>query len=259
MTTSRRSSGLFGAATTGALLVWDLKRPERFLYIFLKSNWTSWLVLGAYVLTVFSGGAVLWLLAALLDVGWAMTALAWLGLPASAMMAGYTAFLFGQAEGRDLWQSRLLFWHLLVQAVMVGSGALALAGLFVDLSDAAWTLLAASFVIGAVLHLVMLALEYGGKHAQPAGRRGCPHRHLGTLRAHLLARRGRARGAGGRPRRTHLGRGPRRVARRWRDCWSSRRSWPTRASSSVPARTSPCRDRPRAPTSQFTLPRRDLS
>ncbi|MGE5718518.1 MAG: 4Fe-4S dicluster domain-containing protein, partial [Nocardioidaceae bacterium] len=29
--------GLFGAATTGALLVWDLKRPERFLYIFLKS------------------------------------------------------------------------------------------------------------------------------------------------------------------------------------------------------------------------------
>lgn len=157
--------GLFGAATTGALLVWDLKRPERFLYIFLKSNWTSWLVLGAYVLTIFSGGAVLWLLAALLDIGWAMTALAWLALPASAMMAGYTAFLFGQAEGRDLWQSRLLFWHLLVQAVMVGSGALVLAGLFVELSDEAWDLLAGSFVVGAVLHLVMLALEYGGKHA----------------------------------------------------------------------------------------------
>ena len=94
-----------------------------------------------------------------------MTVLAWLALPASAMMAGYTAFLFGQAEGRDLWQSRLLFWHLLVQAVMVGSGALALAGLFGDLSDSAWTLLAASFVVGAVLHLVMLALEYGTRHA----------------------------------------------------------------------------------------------
>ena len=72
---------------------------------------------------------MLWLLAAALDVGWAMTVLAWLALPASAMMAGYTAFLFGQAEGRDLWQSPLLFWHLLVQAVMVGSGALAVAGL----------------------------------------------------------------------------------------------------------------------------------
>ena len=96
--------GLFGAATTGALLVWDLKRPERFLYIFLKSNWTSWLVIGAYVLTVFSGGAVLWMLAVALDLGWAMTTLAWVGIPVSALMAAYTAFLFGQAEGRDLWQ-----------------------------------------------------------------------------------------------------------------------------------------------------------
>ena len=41
------------------------------------------------------------------------------------MLAGYTAFLFGQAEGRDLWQSPLLFWHLLPQAVLVGAGALA--------------------------------------------------------------------------------------------------------------------------------------
>ncbi|MDO9496769.1 MAG: NrfD/PsrC family molybdoenzyme membrane anchor subunit, partial [Nocardioides sp.] len=157
--------GLFGAATTGALLVWDLKRPERFLYIFLKSNWSSWLVLGAYVLTAFSGGAVLWLLAAFLDVGWAMTVLAWLGIPVSALMAGYTAFLFGQAEGRDLWQSPLLFWHLVVQALMVGSGAIAVAGLFADLSDDAWQLITVVFVVSTLLHLLMLGIEYAGKHA----------------------------------------------------------------------------------------------
>lgn len=157
--------GLFGAATTGALLVWDLKRPDRFLYIFLKPNWTSWLVLGSYVLSAFSAGAVLWLLAAALGVGWLMTLLAWLAVPAGALMAGYTAFLFGQAEGRDLWQSRLLFWHLVVQAAMVGSGALALAGTIVGLSDKAWTLLAASFVTATLLHLLMLAAEYTGKHA----------------------------------------------------------------------------------------------
>jgi formate-dependent nitrite reductase membrane component NrfD len=157
--------GLFGAATTGALLVWDLKRPERFLYIFTKSNFTSWLVLGAYVLTAFSGGAILWALAAALDVGWAMTTLAWVGIPVSALMAGYTAFLFGQAEGRDLWQSPVLFWHLVVQAVMVGSGALAVAGLFADLGDRAWQFLAAAFVLSTVLHLLMLALEYAGRHA----------------------------------------------------------------------------------------------
>ena len=162
--------GLFGAATTGALLVWDLKRPERFLYIFLKSNWTSWLVLGSYVLTAFSGGAVLWLLAAAFDIGWLMTTLAWLAIPASALMAGYTAFLFGQAEGRDLWQSRLLFWHLLVQAVMVGSGALAVAGLFADLDDSSWSLIAAAFVAATAGHLVMLAVEYGGEHATAQAR-----------------------------------------------------------------------------------------
>lgn len=156
--------GLFGAATTGALLVWDLKRPERFLYIFLKSNWTSWLVLGAYVLTVFSGGAILWMLAVGLDISWAMTTLAWLGIPVSALMAGYTAFLFGQAEGRDLWQSPVLFWHLIAQAVMVGSGALAVAGLFADLSDRAWTFLAVSFVVATAAHLLILGLEYGGRH-----------------------------------------------------------------------------------------------
>ncbi len=156
---------IFGAATTGALLVLDLKRPERFLYLFLKSNFSSWLVLGGYVLTLFTGGAVLWIAAAAFDVGWAMTTLAWLAIPASALMAGYTAFLFGQAEGRDLWQSPVLFWHLQAQAVMVGAGILAVAGLFLDLSEAAWTLVIAAFVIGTVAHLVILLVEYAGKHS----------------------------------------------------------------------------------------------
>lgn len=160
---------LFGAATTGALLVWDLKRPERFLYIFLKSNWTSWLVLGAYAIGAFSGVAALWLLAAFFHVGWLMTLMAWLAIPAGAMMAGYTAFLFGQAEGRDLWQSPVLFWHLIVQAMMVGTGALAVAGLFTDLSDSAWKLITVSFVVATAVHLLMLAVEYAGKHASRQG------------------------------------------------------------------------------------------
>ncbi|GAA6524225.1 4Fe-4S dicluster domain-containing protein [Intrasporangium sp. DVR] len=156
--------GIFGAATTGGLLVWDLKRPERFLYLFLKSNFSSWLVLGGYVLTVFTGGSVLWLLVALLDVDWAMTVLAWLAIPASALMAGYTAFLFGQAEGRDLWQSPVLFWHLQAQAVMVGSGALLVARLFVDLPQSSQDLLVGAFVVATVGHLAILLVEYGGRH-----------------------------------------------------------------------------------------------
>ena len=42
---------------TGLLLVKDLDRPERFLYVLLRPNWDSWLVRGAYVLGAF--GAVL--------------------------------------------------------------------------------------------------------------------------------------------------------------------------------------------------------
>ncbi|MBC7306779.1 MAG: polysulfide reductase NrfD [Dietzia sp.] len=157
--------GMVGAAATGALLVWDLKRPERFLYIFLKSNWTSWLVIGAYILVLFSGGALLWLGAAVLELDVALTVLAWVGLPVAAMVAGYTGFLFGQAEGRDLWQTPLLFWHLLVQAAMVGSGALLVASLVVDLPADSQAFLARTLAVSAIAHLLVLLIEYTSKHA----------------------------------------------------------------------------------------------
>ena len=45
----------------------------------------------------------------------------------AAATAGYSAFLFGQAEGRDFWQSPLLLPHLLVAALVAGSASLLLA------------------------------------------------------------------------------------------------------------------------------------
>jgi Fe-S-cluster-containing dehydrogenase component/formate-dependent nitrite reductase membrane component NrfD len=157
--------GILGGAITGALLVWDLKRPDRFYYLFTKPHWSSWLVLGGLFLAAFTGGSLLWLVAALADAGGAMTVLAWLGLPIAAMMAGYTAFLFGQAEGRDLWQSPLLFWHLQAQALMVGGGAMALLGLAFDLSDSAWALVAAVTTLATAAHVLMSLLEMFGRHA----------------------------------------------------------------------------------------------
>jgi formate-dependent nitrite reductase membrane component NrfD len=159
-------------AITGALLVWDLKRPERFLYIFLKSNFRSWLVLGSYALAAFAAVSAIWLLCGVLaetgaisPPGTALRVLAVLALPTGALVACYTGFLFGQAEGRDLWQSPLLGVHLLVQAVMVGGGAMALAAAATGAGPAGFALIARSLVLGAALHLVMLALEYGGRHA----------------------------------------------------------------------------------------------
>jgi Fe-S-cluster-containing dehydrogenase component/formate-dependent nitrite reductase membrane component NrfD len=163
--------GVAGTAITGALLVWDLKRPERFLYIFLKSNFRSWLVLGSYALAAFAAVSSLWLLLGILvetgavaSADPAFTVLAVLAVPTGVMVAGYTGLLFGQAEGRDLWQSPLLFWHLIVQAVMVGAGALAVAAALDGTAPDGFALIARSLVVATVLHVAMLLLEYGGRH-----------------------------------------------------------------------------------------------
>ena len=164
--------GVTGALLTGGLLIWDLKRPERFFYLLTKSNFGSWLVLGSYALASFGAVAGIWLLlgigaeTGLIDFPrTAFTILAWLALPTGAMVAGYTAFLFGQAEGRDLWQSPLLLWHLIAQAVMVGAGALAIAAAITHPPTAGVRLIGAALTIGTVTHLLMLLGEYGGRHA----------------------------------------------------------------------------------------------
>jgi Ni/Fe-hydrogenase subunit HybB-like protein len=50
--------------------------------------------------------------------------LRWVNLPLGLATAGYTAFLFAQCEGRDLWQERALLPHLIVQALFLGAGLL---------------------------------------------------------------------------------------------------------------------------------------
>ncbi|HEV8585094.1 MAG TPA: 4Fe-4S dicluster domain-containing protein [Methylomirabilota bacterium] len=116
---------LFVLLTT-ALLVFDLKRPERFAYILVKPNWRSWLVWGAWILIAFGAAAGAWLLAGL--YGRAVPDLVRLPVAALAVAAaGYSAFLFGQAEGRDFWQSPLVLPHLVVSSIVAGSAALLVA------------------------------------------------------------------------------------------------------------------------------------
>ena len=58
---------LFLAATV-ALLVLDLKRPERFLRILLWPQWKSWLVIGGYILVIYGAILALWMGFALLGL-----------------------------------------------------------------------------------------------------------------------------------------------------------------------------------------------
>jgi Fe-S-cluster-containing dehydrogenase component/formate-dependent nitrite reductase membrane component NrfD len=119
-------------ALTTALLVLDLKRPERFLFLLLKPNWRSWLVWGGWILTAHGLLGVAWLAAGWTQSYLAFFALGWPVLVVAAASAGYSAFLFGQAEGRDFWQSPLVLPHLLVAAVTAGCASLLLAALAVS-------------------------------------------------------------------------------------------------------------------------------
>ena len=165
---------LFTGATT-ALLVYDLDRPERFLSILYRPQWRSWLTRGAFLLIGFSAVAGLWwLLEAAAHFGFVDTALAaswrplllWGGLALAVGVATYTAFLFGQAEGRDLWQSPLLPFHLVVQALAAGSGVLLVLDLLLPM-PAALTSFTLLLFVGALLVdlFVTLAGEFSMPHA----------------------------------------------------------------------------------------------
>ncbi len=117
---------VFTLVTTG-LLVWDLKRPDRFLRVLTTPNPRSWLVIGAWILLLYGAVASLTLLAAAGGLEGLVGLLLWPGVILGLAAAGYSAFLFGQAEGRDFWQSPLLLWQLLGAAVLAGAGALLLA------------------------------------------------------------------------------------------------------------------------------------
>ncbi|MBI2218166.1 MAG: polysulfide reductase NrfD [Candidatus Rokubacteria bacterium] len=155
---------VFLALTTG-LLVFDLERPDRFHYILLKPNRTSWLVWGAWILMAYGAVATAWLIGGLLDRPGLLHALAVPAFVLAAASAGYSAFLFGQAEGRDFWQSPLLLPQLLIGAVVAGAAVLVLAGFLTG--AAPWHLLVFALVMasGLVIHGVTLLAELSGSHA----------------------------------------------------------------------------------------------
>jgi len=158
---------------TTALLISDLERPERFLRILLRPQWKSWLARGAYLLVAFATVSGLWwaleaahFAGAGPDPAGLRVALGALTLPLAAGAAVYTAFLFAQAEGRDLWQSPLLPMHMLIQATFMGAGGLLFLspmGVFEPaLVDAARVTFAAA--LAADLGALLLG-EFGVPHA----------------------------------------------------------------------------------------------
>ena len=154
---------LFTAITTG-LLVCDLEHKSRFLRVVFTPQSKSWLARGAFILIGYSGLAGLFWLAAVARFSWATSILLWPSVIVGFAAASYTAFLFGQCEGRDLWQTPLLPAHLIVQALMCGSAVLALLPNGLGGSDAARVFSVPALIITLALHLVMMLGEIAMPH-----------------------------------------------------------------------------------------------
>jgi formate-dependent nitrite reductase membrane component NrfD len=168
---------VFTAVTT-FLLVVDLARPKLFLTLLTRPNTKSWLVKGAWILMAFSATVPLAIALRWLDQLAAADALRWINAVLGLGVAGYTAYLFRQCEGRDLWQEKSLLPHLLVQAVLCGS-----AMLLVFTRTA--TDLAPWFVISLALHLAFISLERMRTHATANARQAAaflPLVRMGTFK-----------------------------------------------------------------------------
>ena len=145
---------------TGGLLVKDIDRPDRFLYVLLRPQWKSWLVRGAYIITVFGGLVSLKLLDNYLQLGFD-----WLWIPGivfAGLGAVYTAFLFNQARARDLWQTPIQSAiHMLVHAFMAGSVVM----MIIAPETMGW--MTNTLLWGIILNIVIMAKEILMPHDTP--------------------------------------------------------------------------------------------
>ena len=152
-------------AVTLGLLVLDLKRPDRFLYMLLKPNFRSWLVIGSFILMAYGASALAWLLCGIFlqDVPGILVAVTALLAVATAC---YSAFLFAQCRGRDLWQSPMFFFHLLMQAMIGGAATLSLVSMTVPWSraDYAFKGLSGAAVSFLLLNLFVVLVEISLPH-----------------------------------------------------------------------------------------------
>ncbi len=175
---------LGGIAATGGFLLWDLKRPDRFHYLFFRPQWRSWLAIGTQVINVAALLALAFTVAALAGADGVVDVLRWTLLPAGAALAAYTAFLFGQCEGRDLWQSRLLLPHTITNALVAGAGSLGIAALVVDAPDAPVRALGWTLAVAAAASLAIAVADAWGRHPTRQAERAAKN-----LRRDLYARR----------------------------------------------------------------------
>ncbi len=144
---------------TGVLLILDLGRPDRFLNVLFRPQWRSWLSRGAYFITIYGGLLTAWLVADWFEYEKVVTYLEPVAIIFAVLTAVYTAFLFAQAKGRDFWQSPMLGLHMILHALMAGTGILLLITYWVPANVGLMMVLGFCVIALVVFHLITLAIE----------------------------------------------------------------------------------------------------
>ena len=160
------SLSLIFIAATLAALIGDLARKERFAYVLRFPQRRSWLSMGTFILIAYTllCGSYWW--SELANYPGVSRLLVWPTVGSGFLAVVYTAFLFGQCEGRDLWQTPLLPVHLLVQSVMSSAAVLALLPVAWGGGTPQSNAVAAGVLsVCLVLHLLLVAGELAMPHA----------------------------------------------------------------------------------------------
>lgn len=145
-------------SVTGYVLITDLKKPERFYYILLRSNWNSWMAWGTWFITLKGIFILLWLLGTLASNDGFLNFILWPTILLSFLSSIYTGFFFAQASARDLWKGSENTIDIGVLSILKGAAILALFVIIFPVADKtnALNLLGNIITICTLLHFSIL-------------------------------------------------------------------------------------------------------
>ena len=166
-------------AVTAVLLVKDLDKPQRFLYVLLRPQWKSWLTRGAYIITLFGACVFIYLLNYTFKWYDGSVVLDLVTSALAVLTAIYTGFLFAQGKGRDYWQSPLITVKMFIHSLLLGTAGILLVTYILEKLHLNWfgfsfddLILFSPFMRAATFLLVFLTFDLFLKlveHLTPAG------------------------------------------------------------------------------------------
>ncbi len=150
-------SGILLAAT-GGLLITDLRKPERFYYILIRPNWSSWMTWGTYFIALDGIFTLFWVLAALVGASGTMNTLFLPTIVFGGLASIYTGFFFAQGAARDLWKGSENTIDIGVQTAVKGAAGLIFFGTLFPIAEQAQALAFLGTILtgGLLLHFAIL-------------------------------------------------------------------------------------------------------